>query len=83
MPERRHSPSYSKFTMIGAMAGLLLSGGIVVIRDLLDDQIRSEEELLQSYGLPVLAAIPDMLAAQTGKGGYGSYYAAAERKGKT
>lgn len=83
VPERRHSPSYSKFTLIGAMAGLLLSGGIVVIRDLLDDQIHSEEELLQNYGLPVLAAIPDMLAAQTGKGGYGSYYAAAERKGKT
>lgn len=82
VPERRHSPSYSKFTLIGAVAGLFLSGGVVVIRDLLDDQIHSEEELLQNYGLPVLAAIPDMLAAQTGKG-YGSYYAAAERKGKT
>lgn len=83
VPTGRHSPSYSKFTMIGAMAGLLFSCGIVVIRELLDDQIRNEEELLQSYGLPVLAAIPDMLAAQNGKAAYGSYYAAAERKDKT
>lgn len=81
VPERRHSPSYKKFALVGALAGFLFSGGIVVIRELLDDQIHGEEELLQSYGLPVLAAIPDMLAVQTGKG-YGSYYATAERKGK-
>ncbi|MBD5133148.1 MAG: hypothetical protein HDT38_01560 [Clostridiales bacterium] len=81
VPERRHSPSYTKFTMIGAMVGLLFSAGIVVIRELLDDQIRGEEELLQGYGLPVLAVIPDLLTTQTGKG-YGSYYAAAERKDK-
>lgn len=78
-PKQKSSPSYTKFALIGALVGVLLSGGIVVVRELLDDQIRSEEDLLQSYHLPILAAIPDMLAAQSGKG-YGSYYAAAERK---
>lgn len=81
VPEKRHSPSYTKFVMMGAMVGLLLSSGIVVIRELLDDQVRGEEELLQGYNLPVLAAIPDLLTAQTGRG-YSSYYAAAERKDK-
>lgn len=81
VPEKKSSPSYTKFTLVGALVGLLLSGGIVVIRELLDDQIRGDEDLLQAYNLPVLAAIPDMLAAQDGKG-YGSYYAAAERKRK-
>lgn len=79
IPEEKSSPSYTVFTVVGTLAGLLLSGGIVVIRELLDDQIRGDEDLLQAYNLPMLAAIPDMLAAQSGKG-YGSYYAAAERK---
>lgn len=79
VPEKKAGPSYTRFALVGALAGLLLSGGIVVVRELLDDQIHGEDDLLQSYHLPVLAAIPDMLAAQSGKG-YGSYYAAAERK---
>lgn len=82
VPEKKSSPSYTVFAAVGALVGLLLSGGIVVIRELLDDQIRGGEDLLQAYNLPVLAAIPDMLAAQDKKG-YGSYYAAAEgKKGK-
>lgn len=80
-PEKRHSPSFRMYTLAGALAGLLLSCGIVVLRELLDDQIHGEDDLLQSYALPVLAAIPDMLAVRPGKG-YGSYYAAAERNGK-
>ena len=59
--------------------GLLLSCGLVTVRELLDDQIHSEEDLLSAYSLPVLAAVPDMLSPQSGKG-YSSYYAAAERK---
>jgi len=79
VPEKRSSPSYIRFTAIGGLIGLLLSCGIVVVWELLDEQIRGEEDI-QVYGLPVLAAIPDMLAVQSGKT-YSSYYAnAAERK---
>lgn len=81
VPEKKSSPSYILYTLVGALAGLLLSGGAVVLRELLDDQIHSEEDLLQTYNLPVLAGIPNLLAAQGGKG-YGSYYAAAEREEK-
>ncbi len=67
---------------MGGLIGLLLSCGVVVLLELLDEQIRGEEDI-QVYGLPVLAAIPDMLAVQAGKT-YGSYYAkAAERKKET
>lgn len=79
VPERKSSPSYTVYTLVGALAGLLLSAGVVIIRELLDDQIHGEDDLLQTYSLPVLAGVPDLLAAQGGKG-YGSYYAAAERK---
>jgi len=86
VPQSQSSPSVRNYTLIGALLGMLLSCAVVVIRDLLNEQITGEEDLLKIYNLPVLAAIPDMLAVQAGKGygGYGSYYAkAAERKKKT
>jgi len=82
VPKNQSSPNVKMYMLMGALLGLLISCGIVVARELLNEQITGEDELLQTYGLPVLAAIPDMLAVQTGKG-YGSYYAAAaERKDK-
>ena len=78
-PEERSSPSVVLFTALGAVAGVALSCGAIVLLHLLDEQIRSEAYLLQTYRLPVLAAIPDMASHQTGKG-YGSYYAAGKRR---
>jgi len=83
VPQTPSSPNQRNYTLMGALLGMLLSCAIVVIRDLLNEQITGEDELLKAYNLPVLAAIPDMLATQAGKN-YGSYYAkAAERKKKT
>lgn len=73
-PEKRHSPSITMFTVIGALVGLALSCGLVVLLELQDEQIRSETYLLQTYRLPVLAAVPDMFAPQADRR-YGSYYA--------
>ncbi len=82
-PKGPCSPSLRKYMLMGALIGLLLSCGIVIMRDLLNEQIMSEDDLLQFFDLPVLAAIPDVLAAKSGKN-YGSYYTkAAERKKKT
>lgn len=80
-PERRSGPSITRFTAIGMIIGLVLSCGLIVLYELMDDQIHSEDYLLQTYKLPVLAAVPDMLAPQSGKyQKYGSYYAAVEGK---
>jgi len=80
VPERPCSPSLLKYTVSGALIGLLFSCGIVVLQGLLDEQIRSEDELLRTYDLPVLAVIPDMLAAQAEKS-CGPYHAkTVERK---
>jgi len=81
VPKVPSSPNRRSYALIGAVIGMLLSCGVVILRELLNEQITGEDDLIQVYGLPVLAAIPNMLAVQTGKG-YGSYYAAAERKGK-
>ncbi len=79
VPEKCHSPSITVCTLVGILAGALLSCGVVVAQELLDEQIHSEEELLQTYSLPVLAAVPDMLAPQAGQG-YGSYHKEPEGK---
>ncbi len=82
VPQRQSSPSLRNYALIGALIGMLLSCAVVIMQDLLNGQIMSEDDLLQTYNLPVLAAIPDMLAVQAGKI-YGSYYEmAAERKHK-
>lgn len=81
VPKSPYSPSKRNYAMLGAMVGILLSCGVVVIRELLNEQIMGEDDLSKDYGLPILATIPDMLAVQAGKG-YGSYYAAAEAERK-
>jgi len=80
VPNKPSSPSLRNYMVVGALIGLLFSCGIIILQDLMNEQITGEDELLQVYGLPVLAAIPNMLADQAGKT-YGSYYAkAAERE---
>ena len=76
VPEKRHSPSITMFTILGVLAGILASCGAVALHELLDDQIHGEDDLLQIYHLPVLAAVPDLLAQESR--GYSSYYAQAE-----
>lgn len=76
-PERPSNSSITKYTMLGLLCGFLASCGIIIVLELVDDQVHGESYLLQTYKLPVLAAVPDMLAPQS-SGSYGSYYAARE-----
>ena len=81
----RVSPSYTKYTAIGLAIGFIISAGIVVILELLDDVIHDEEYLMQTYDVPVLAMIPDL--ENEGKKGYTyydskSYYSAYAKSGK-
>lgn len=80
-PTSKSSPSFTRNAVLGLMAGMILSCGAVVLLELLDEQIRDEEYLAQTYELPVLAAIPDLLrSGETSKYGYGSYSAASEKR---
>lgn len=65
------SPSYTKNTLIGFLVGLVLSVGAIVLMEIFDITIRSEEDIEQVCKHPILAAVPDMSAPS--KGGY--YYA--------
>lgn len=75
VPTGRVAPSRSRYAMIGAAIGLVVSCGAVLLVDMLDDIIRDEDYLLQRFELPVLGTIPDLLSRHDASGdGYGSGY---------
>ena len=80
MPSAKDSPNVTRYTALGFMAGLLLACGVIVIREILDTQIHSEEYLIQTYGLPVLAVVPALGSNPKGSGYYGDY--AKKEEGK-
>jgi len=85
VPSRRYSPSFTIYTIVGLGLGFLVSCFVIFLREVLDDQIRNEDDLLQMYNLPMLAAVPDLIASKkhAGNSGYYAYYTAVEEKEKT
>lgn len=67
IPVEKTDPSMRKNVLIGLLAGLCLSGGVVVLTTLLDDTIKTEEDVAQYLGLSTLAIIPDRKDFITGK----------------
>lgn len=69
LPERKSSPSISKFTVLGGMAGGALACGIVVLLFLLNDTIRTQDDVEKYLGLSTLGIIPmdDTLVADEKK----------------
>lgn len=76
IPSEKVSPSLKMYTLVGLLIGLLLSGGIIVVIEIIDDQIHSENYLLEHYSsIPLLTVIPDLMGSQTRRGYYQYYYA--------
>ena len=67
---RKVSPSLSKYTAIGLMLGFILACGYVFIEMMMDDIVHDEATLIDTYGLPVLASIPDLRVRNAGNYGY-------------
>lgn len=59
VPVKKTSPSNTRNTIIGLLIGAVLSGGIVVLSAILDDTIKSEEDIEKFLGLSILSSIPD------------------------
>lgn len=58
MPTRKSSPSTMKNVMIGGMLGALLVAAVVIIRYLLDDTIKTPDDVEKYLQLSTLALIP-------------------------
>ena len=74
VPGGIYSPSYSRFALIGALAGFLISALIICIMQYFNDRIQDEVELAEHYTLAIIGVIPDILNADKNKGNYYSYY---------
>ena len=58
VPTRKASPSTTRNTMIGAIVGALLMIGIITVQYLLDDTIKTDEDVKKYLQLDTLAQIP-------------------------
>ena len=80
VPSKPSSPSYTMNTVLGFALGLVMSVGIIVLRELFDVTIRNEEDITHLSKHPILAAVPDMMAVS--KGGYYAYEKTAKNRKK-
>lgn len=69
------SPSYPLNTVIGFLAGFLISTVAVILFEFFDVTIRSEEDVQAVCTYPVLASVPDMTSQSKG-----AYYANSAQK---
>ena len=60
LPTTPSEPSVKKWTLLAAAVGVIFSSGIIIIRYLLDDTIKSAEDVENYLGLSTLALIPIM-----------------------
>ena len=77
-PAKKASPSISRNTMLGVLLGMVLSCGVIVVLELLDEQIHDSDYLIQTYDIPVLAVIPDLLSTKSSN----DYYQSVEQRAK-
>lgn len=59
IPTVQSSPSMYKNVMMGILLGIVLCCGIICVITIMDDTIKSEEDLEKYLGITVLASVPD------------------------
>lgn len=72
LAEDPSSPNYVQNAVIGLILGLFLSVAGIIVRELVDVTVRTEEDINRVCTHPVLATVPDMMAPAKG-GHYHSY----------
>lgn len=71
---KKVAPNITKFTAIGFIIGAFLSLAVLVVLALFDNTIHDEEYILNNYGYPILAKIPDLINTGTKKYSYYNSY---------
>lgn len=59
LPEEKSSPSLTKNTLIGALIGMLLCLGILTAFFLMDDTLKSADDVEKTFGVMPLTVIPE------------------------
>jgi succinoglycan biosynthesis transport protein ExoP len=58
--DKPSKPPKGRYMAIALLLGIVLSGAVVIIRDSMDQRLRSVEEISASLGLPALGVVPSM-----------------------
>lgn len=58
LPDEPSAPSVMKWTLIGAMIGIFICAGFILLRYLLDDSIKTADDVERYLGLSTLGMIP-------------------------
>lgn len=53
------SPNVMRNTTVAAMLGLVLSLGVIILREMLDNRIKTEDDVRKYLDMPVIGVIPD------------------------
>ena len=69
---RKTSPSNGKNAVLGALAGMVLVCGVIVIQVIMNDTVRTEEDVERYLGLSVLASVPLREGEERTKPGHNS-----------
>ena len=59
LPTNRHSPSYTRNTIIGGLLGGILALAMLTLDYMLDVRIKSEQDISALCDIPILGQIPD------------------------
>lgn len=79
----RVAPNIQNNMLLGLAMGLFLSCAFVVLREIFDMRIKTEDELEQWFKLPILGVVPDITSSQQVKrSGYYSYQAYRRSSGE-
>lgn len=68
MPEMKSGPSLSKNTILGFLLGALIASAVIIVLFIMDDRIRSKEDIEKHLGLPTLGMMPMGQQTADGKG---------------
>lgn len=70
LPDKPVSPKKTQNLIIGLLLGLVISVGVIVVRFVLDDTVKSADDIMKYTGLTVLAIVPmeGMKEKQNAKG---------------
>lgn len=67
LPLKPSSPKVLKNTLIGMIAGMVLAAAYFVIKSVMDDTVKTSEDVEKALGLPLLGSIPDSKSADIAK----------------
>ena len=79
LPTKQYKPSPKKNTAIGLIVGILLMAAYIIIQHLMDNRVKSDQELEERYGISIIGTIPNFFVSND-KSSYGGYYAHAAKK---